>query len=54
MSQEQLVVNGALVCCTMTDKPSADKLGDTENYKIYRIVHLGAQIMGLLGWMKLF
>ena len=54
MSQEQLVVNGALVCCTMTEKPSKDKLGDTENYKIYRIVHLGDTNNGAFGLDEAF
>lgn len=54
MSQEQLVVNGALVCCTMTDKPSADELKDVENYKIYRIVHLGNTNNGAFGLDEAF
>lgn len=49
MASEKLVVNGALVLCSWTKLPTGDKMGNIENYKIYRIVTVGETNNGIFG-----
>lgn len=49
MASEKIVVNGALVLCSWTKQPVGDLMGNTANYRIYRIVTVGEVNNGIFG-----
>lgn len=54
MAKEEFAVEGTLVECTMSIRTTKDGMGDPENFKAYRIIHLGEVNNGVFGLDEAF